>query len=86
MLGSGGLSAGNLSRHVTTLVEARLVAVEKGYQGRRPRTWVSITKRGKSAYDDELAILRSLLALEDAPSDEPSDESPDASGTNDPGP
>lgn len=61
-----GLSAGNLSRHLTTLVEARLVTVEKGYQGRRPRTWVSITKAGKSAYDDEMTILRSLLALADA--------------------
>lgn len=65
-----GLSAGNLSRHLTTLVEARLVTVKKGYQGRRPRTWVSITKMGKSAYDDEIAILRSLLALQDAPHDE----------------
>ncbi len=64
------LSPGNLSRHLTTLVEARLVTVKKGYQGRRPRTWVSITKRGKSAYDDEMAILRSLLALQDAPRDE----------------
>lgn len=67
------LSPGNLSRHLTTLVEARLVAVEKGYQGRRPRTWVSITKTGKSAYDDEMAILRSLLALQDAPRGEDPD-------------
>lgn len=65
-----GLSAGNLSRHLTTLVEARFVDVKKGYQGRRPRTWVSITRRGRSAYDDEMAILRSLLALQDGPGDE----------------
>lgn len=63
------LSAGNLSRHLTTLVEARLITVDKGYQGRRPRTWVAITKHGRSAYDDEMAILRSLLALQDAPGD-----------------
>lgn len=60
-----GLSPGNLSRHLTTLIEARLVDVDKGYQGRRPRTWVSITKTGKAAYRDEIAILRSLLALAD---------------------
>lgn len=72
------LSPGNLSRHLTTLVEARLVSVKKGYQGRRPRTWVSITTRGKSAYDDEVAILRSLLALQDAPHDvDPSAPEPD---------
>lgn len=71
------LSPGNLSRHLATLVQARLVRVEKGYQGRRPRTWVSITKRGSSAYDDEIAVLRSLLALQDAPGD---------GGANDAGP
>lgn len=60
------LSPGNLSRHLTTLVEARLATVEKGYQGRHPRTWVSITKAGRHAYHDEIATLRSLLALQDA--------------------
>jgi DNA-binding MarR family transcriptional regulator len=61
-----GLSAGNLSRHLTTLIEARLVDVDKGYQGRRPRTWVTITAGGRKAFDGEMAILRSLTALHDA--------------------
>jgi DNA-binding MarR family transcriptional regulator len=61
-----GLSAGNLSRHLTTLVEALLVTIHKGYQGRRARTWVTITKRGANAYRDEMTVLRSLVALADA--------------------
>ena len=65
------LSAGNLSRHLTTLVEARLVTVEKGYQGRRPRTWVTITHLGGKAYHDEMTVLRSLVALADATPSEP---------------
>ncbi|WP_051266616.1 winged helix-turn-helix domain-containing protein [Nakamurella lactea] len=60
------LSAGNLSRHLTTLVQAQLILVEKGYQGSRPRTWVSITKAGRRAYRNEMTVLRSLLALQDA--------------------
>lgn len=72
--GALGLSAGNLSRHLTTLVEAHLVTVEKGYQGRRPRTWVSITKAGKAAYDGEVSILRSLLALAGAPTGNVADD------------
>lgn len=60
-----GLSAGNLSRHLTTLIEARLVDVDKGYQGRRPRTWVRMTADGRLAFADEVAILRSLTALHD---------------------
>ena len=38
-----GLTPGNLSRHLTVLEDAGLVEVEKGYEGRRPRTWVRIT-------------------------------------------
>lgn len=56
-----GLTAGNLSRHLAVLEEAGLVAVEKGYAGRRPRTWVSITAAGRAALRAELAALTELL-------------------------
>jgi DNA-binding MarR family transcriptional regulator len=55
------LTPGNLSRHLTVLEEAGLVAVEKGYAGRRPRTWVRITPQGRAALDDELRLLRRLI-------------------------
>lgn len=57
------LTAGNLSRHLTVLVEAGLVDIEKGYVGKRPRTWVSITPAGAEATRAELRALRSLLDL-----------------------
>ena len=56
-----GLTPGNLSRHLTVLEEAGLVQVEKGYQGRRPRTWVRITGRGRAALAAELATLTELV-------------------------
>ena len=56
-----GLTPGNLSRHLTVLEEAGLVHVEKGYQGRRPRTWVRITARGRAALAAELAALTELV-------------------------
>lgn len=56
-----GLTAGNLSRHLTVLEEAGLVQVEKGYAGRRPRTWVRITSRGRAALAAELAALTELV-------------------------
>ena len=55
------LTAGNLSRHLTVLEEAGLVAIETGYAGRRPRTWVRITPPGRAALDEELRLLRQLL-------------------------
>jgi DNA-binding MarR family transcriptional regulator len=58
-----GLTAGNLSRHLTVLEEAGLVHVEKGYAGRRPRTWVRITSRGRAALAAELAALTELMRL-----------------------
>ena len=35
------LTSGNLSTHLTVLENAGLIRVQKGYEGRRPRTWVS---------------------------------------------
>jgi DNA-binding MarR family transcriptional regulator len=56
-----GLTDGNLSRHLQVLEEAGYVEVEKGYHGRRPRTWVRITRPGRKALARELAALRQLL-------------------------
>lgn len=56
-----GLTSGNLSTHLTVLEEAGLIRVEKGYEGRRPRTWVSITKQGRAALADEMAALTRLV-------------------------
>jgi len=58
-----GLTAGNLSRHLTVLEEAGLVEVEKGYAGRRPRTWVRITRHGRAALAAELDVLAGLVRL-----------------------
>jgi len=61
-----GLTAGNLSRHLSVLEDAGLVQVEKGYKGRRPRTWVRITGRGRSALAAELDVLAGLVRLRSA--------------------
>jgi DNA-binding MarR family transcriptional regulator len=56
-----GLTDGNLSRHVRVLEDAGLVQVEKGYEGRRPRTWIAATPAGRDALEAELAALRELI-------------------------
>ena len=55
------LTPGNLSRHLEILENAGYVVIEKGYSGKRPRTWVRITKSGRAALRAEVAALRSLL-------------------------
>jgi DNA-binding MarR family transcriptional regulator len=59
------LSDGNLSRHLQVLEEAGLVRVEKGFDGRRPRTWISSTPAGRRAFEQELKALRALISRVD---------------------
>jgi DNA-binding MarR family transcriptional regulator len=56
------LTAGNLSQHLTTLENAGLITIEKGYAGKRPRTWVSLTKAGHEALRDEIAQLKKVIS------------------------
>lgn len=60
-----GLTDGNLSRHLQTLAEAGYVWIEKGYAGKRPRTWINITASGRRALRAEIALLRSLVSRMD---------------------
>ena len=55
------LTDGNLGRHIDVLAGSGLVHVEKGYAGRRPRTWVIITREGRHALSAEMAAIRELL-------------------------
>ncbi len=61
------LTDGNLSRHLRTLEDAGYIEIHKGYEGRRPRTWITLTRPGIRALDDELASLRALVARLDGP-------------------
>ncbi len=55
------LTSGNLSTHLTVLENAGLIRVQKGYEGRRPRTWVSITRPGRAALAAEMDALTRLV-------------------------
>ena len=54
------LSRGNLSNHLQKLQEGGLVEIEKGYKGRVPRTFVRLTKAGRSAIDCHWTQLEAL--------------------------
>ncbi|HEV8229488.1 MAG TPA: transcriptional regulator [Candidatus Limnocylindria bacterium] len=56
------LTDGNLSRHLQVLEEAGHVRIEKVFDAKRPRTWVSATAQGRAALRAELASLRRLIA------------------------
>jgi DNA-binding MarR family transcriptional regulator len=56
------LTAGNLSQHLGVLENAGLITVEKGYAGKRARTWVTLTKAGRTALAEEIANLKLLIS------------------------
>lgn len=55
------LTAGNLGQHLTVLDKAGLIQIEKGYDGKRPRTWVNLTPAGQTALRDEITHLKQLI-------------------------
>ncbi|MFJ9870695.1 transcriptional regulator [Streptomyces sp. NPDC101165] len=56
-----GLTAGNLSQHLAVLEKAGLIHIEKGYEGKRARTWLSLTSDGDRALKDEVTQLKRLI-------------------------
>ncbi len=56
-----GMTAGNLSTHLRKLEEAGYVAIDKAYRGRTPVTWVSVSRRGRRAFDAYHEALRAYL-------------------------
>ncbi len=57
-----GLTEGNLGRHIQVLENAGLVIVAKGYSGRKPQTLIEISTEGIRAFEEEVEVLRGLVA------------------------
>ncbi|MBP2702738.1 transcriptional regulator [Microbispora sp. RL4-1S] len=49
-----------LSKHILTLEEAGYVRVDKTFVGKRGRTWLSLTERGRAAFDTYVGVLRRI--------------------------
>ena len=59
------LSAGNLSQHLGVLENAGLITIEKGYAGKRARTWITLTNAGRAALAEEITQLKLLISRVD---------------------
>ena len=56
-------TVGNLSVQITKLQEAAYIEVEKGFQGKRPRTTCRVTPVGRSAFEEYVSTLRQYLNI-----------------------
>jgi DNA-binding MarR family transcriptional regulator len=50
-----------LSKQVSVLENAGYVNIKKGYIGKRPRTWLSLTAEGRAALSHHLTALHALI-------------------------
>ena len=58
---------GNLGAHLRKLEEAGYINVEKTFVARKPRTFVSATAKGRSAFHDHVQALDRILRGTDKP-------------------
>ena len=52
-----------LSKQLTILEQARIVNVKKGFVGKRPRTWLSLTAAGRVAWASHLSALQEIAGV-----------------------
>ena len=55
------LSDGNLGSHLQKLETAGYVHIEKTFEGRRPKTYVSMTADGRKAFRAHVKALENIL-------------------------
>ena len=56
-----GLSKGNLSSHLSKLEEAGYVKIDKAFTDKIPHTLLSLTKKGRNAFDAYKETILTLL-------------------------
>lgn len=55
------VTAGNLSQHLAILEEAGHIQITKGFEDKRSRTWIAVTRKGRAALATEVATMKALL-------------------------
>lgn len=55
------LGESNLSRHLSALEGAGYIIITKVFEGKRPRTWLSLSDAGHAAFERHVATLRRIV-------------------------
>jgi DNA-binding MarR family transcriptional regulator len=56
-----GLKDSNLSQHLTALESLGYITSEKVFEGKRPKTWLSLTAEGRAAFEEYVSVLRQIV-------------------------
>lgn len=52
---------GNLSSHLSKLEKEQYISIEKSFEGKRPKTIVSISAKGRKAFDNYIETLKKFI-------------------------
>lgn len=63
------LKDANLSQHLSALESLGYVTINKTFERKRSRTWVSLSTAGRAAFEDYLSVLRMIVGSPLAPPD-----------------
>ncbi|MDW8108816.1 MAG: transcriptional regulator [Candidatus Kryptonium sp.] len=55
------LSDGNLSSHLAKLEEVGYVKIRKTFDGKRPKTYISLTTKGRKAFENYIRALKKIF-------------------------
>jgi len=56
-----GVTDGNLSSHLSKLEKEEYVLIEKTFEGKRPKTVIHITQKGKQAFASYIEALKKFI-------------------------
>ncbi|MEO3782200.1 transcriptional regulator [Actinocorallia sp. B10E7] len=55
------ISDSALSKHASSLEAAGYIEIRKGHVGKRPRTWLKLTDRGREAFGSYVETLQRIV-------------------------
>ncbi|QBD83630.1 transcriptional regulator [Ktedonosporobacter rubrisoli] len=55
------LGDSNLSRHLSALESLGYIIIDKVFEGKRARTWISLSSQGRAAFENHVSVLRSIV-------------------------
>jgi len=61
LLRESGLTKGNLSAHLSKLEAAEYVTIQKTYRGKIPQTLISLTDKGRTAFEAYRTQLENVV-------------------------
>ncbi|MHA1959862.1 MAG: winged helix-turn-helix domain-containing protein [Candidatus Thorarchaeota archaeon] len=61
LMGQLDLTWGNLSSHLSKLEAAGYVEIDKGYEGKKPRTVLCLTEKGREAFQDYRMVMKRII-------------------------